>query len=58
MSDTLWADQGVVFELQRVVEALQSLERDYALSSQSEKVFHVRAAAIMQRSPEIGRMLI
>ena len=58
VSDTLWAEQAVIFELQRVVEALQSLERDYALSSQSEKYFHVRAAAIMQRSPEIGRILL
>jgi len=58
VSDTLWAEQAIVFELQRVVEALQSLERDYALSSQSEKYFHIRAAAIMQRSPEIGRILI
>lgn len=57
VSDTLWAEQAVVFELQRVLEALQSLERDYALSLQSEKYFHVRAAAIMQRSPEIGRIL-
>lgn len=56
VSDTLWAEQAVVFELQRVVEAMQSLERDFALSSQSEKYFHVRAAAIMQRSPEIGRI--
>jgi two-component system sensor histidine kinase DctS len=56
VSDTLWAEQAVVFELQRVIEALQSLERDYALSSQSEKYFHVRAAAIMRRSPEIARI--
>ncbi|MGP8432385.1 two-component system sensor histidine kinase NtrB [Paraburkholderia fungorum] len=58
VSDTLWAEQAVVFELQRVVEALQSLERDYALSSQSEQYFYVRAAAIMQRSPAIGRILL
>lgn len=58
VSDTLWAEQAVVFELQRVVEALQSLERDYALSSQGEQYFHVRAAAIIQRSPGIGRILL
>jgi two-component system sensor histidine kinase DctS len=52
ISDSLWAEQAMGFEVQRVVEALQQMSRDATESPAGAADFRLRSLAAMQRSPE------
>jgi len=52
ISDSLWAEQAMGFEVQRVVEALQLMGRDATESPAGAADFRRRSLAAMQRSPE------
>lgn len=52
VSDTLWAEQAVAFEAQRLIDALQGFGRTPA-DLRSEDAFQRKSAVISKRSPEV-----
>jgi two-component system sensor histidine kinase DctS len=57
ISDTLWAEQSLSFEIHRLIESMQVLYRDVELDDGREPaVFSRRAAELQQRSPEVRRL--
>jgi two-component system sensor histidine kinase DctS len=53
ISDTLWAEQSLGFEIHRLIESMQVLYRDVELDEgRDPAVFARRAAELQQRSPE------
>ncbi|WP_256977701.1 sensor histidine kinase [Bordetella genomosp. 10] len=54
ISDTLWAEQSLDFETNRLVESMQVLYRDVELDEgRNPGIFARRAAELQQRSPEM-----
>src|SRR6202007_2821061 len=57
VSDTLWAEQAVTFEAQRLIDALQALGRTPA-DLASEEAFRRKCAVIGKRSPEVVEIVL
>jgi len=56
ISDTLWAEQAITFEIERLIESMQILAHDVDAGGNSPNAYARRAAELLQRSSE-ARML-